>query len=216
MWLETLCKPTSDEAQCPTCGGPVCRRIYGEMYAGSFVQDGQRVEIRKQPASGFADPIQLDPITAYFDGGLYRIWPSDRYFSRGGKKLHRAVWMAAFGPVPEGCHIHHRDGNALNNQVANLECMPATDHANLEHAGQRKQHFNQLARERASAWHKSEAGLLWHKRHAARQQFWTKNKREARPCPICGKEFMALIRKSATSQRYCSNACKVAAYRKRK
>lgn len=215
MWLEAIHQSEGYSDQCPSCGGHVRRRVFGEMHAGSFIQDGQRVEIRRIPDPGYADPIFLDPITQYFDGGLYRIWESDKYFKRGGKYLHRDVWRAAFGPIPDGCHIHHRDSNRANNRLDNLECLPAEIHLRETLAAQPKRTFNEKARSAAAEWHRSEAGRLWHRRHAARQENWTKWKREPKNCPECNSEFMALVRKSGHEQIYCSSACKVKAYRER-
>ena len=215
MWMETVHKPSCDEEKCGACGGGVRRRVFGEMYAGSFIQDGIRVDISREPYKEFSNPILLDPITQYFDGGLYRLWPSDKYLSKGGKKLHRDVWRIAFGAIPDGCHIHHKDSDPKNNQLHNLECLPAKIHlSEAWHAHPRKG-FSQSARDAATAWHQSEAGNLWHKRHAEREKFWTKVKREEKPCSQCGVLFMALVRKSATMQKYCNEACKVKAYRAR-
>lgn len=221
MRLENIPKPTAHSAECPTCGGPVRRWPYGEMHAGSFIRDGERVDIRGTPPAGFCDPIYLDPLTQYWDGGLYRMWPSEKYVSRGGKRLHRYVWAAAFGPIPAGCHIHHRDGDVLNNRLSNLECMPASQHlSEAWHDSRRNipagQHFSATAREKAAEWHASEEGRLWHSRKAVAEQSWTKWKREPKNCPQCGVEFNALVRKSGHMQIYCTSTCKVAAYRERK
>lgn len=212
MWLEAIHECGADGHKCPTCGGEVQRRAYGEMYAGAFVLDGQRVEIRRTPIAGFIDPIVLDPLTQYFDGGLYRVWPSSPYYTRGGKFIHRDVWRTAFGPIPTGCHIHHRDSDLRNNQLSNLECLPAAEHLKID---RRPTTFTDGARAAAAEWHRSEEGRLWHRRHAERSKSWTKWKREDRPCPECGVIFSALIRKSGNAQIYCSSACKVAAYRER-
>lgn len=219
MWLETVSKSEGNEACCPTCGGSVQRRSYGEMHAGSYVLDGQRLEIRRTPREGFSDPVFLDPLTTYFDGGLYRRWPSDRYWSRGGKKLHRDVWSSAFGTIPAGCHIHHRDGNPDNNRLANLECMPGSVHlSETWHRTKRNrsEHFTDTARAAAAEWHRSDEGRLWHKRHAERYKSWTKWQRIERPCEGCGTVISALARKSGHSQKFCGPVCKAAAYRKRK
>lgn len=214
MWLEAVCKSEGHSEECPTCGGGVRRRAYGEMYAGAYVQDGKRVEMRRTPAAGYSDPVVLDQLTQYFDGGLYRLWPSEKYLSRGGKKLHRAVWESAFGAIPPKCHIHHADNNPENNSLANLECLPAREH--LSERGQTNPAgVSDLARERAKEWHKSDAGRLWHKRHAERSKGWLKWKREPKDCPICGNTFDALVRDSGNSQVYCGNNCKATAYRRR-
>lgn len=221
MRMESFSQPKDNEEVCHACGGPVQRRPFGEMHAGSFILDGERVEIRRTPNAQYADPIVLDAITQYFDGGLYRAWPSERYLSRGGKKLHRAAWTLAFGPIPDGCHIHHRDDNPLNNKLANLECMPASAH--LSHTWHKSgratlepgKHFTAGARQKAAEWHGSDAGRLWHSRNAVRSKSWTKWKRSPRNCPECNTEFNALIRKSGNAQIYCTSVCKAAAYRRR-
>lgn len=189
------------------------------MYAGAFVLDGERVEIRRVPHEHYANPIVLDALTQYFDGGLYRLWPSKKYYSRGGKTLHRAVWTLAFGPIPPGCHIHHRDSDHANHGLENMECLPSGEHLRLswaEHAAHREVHFTPGARDRAAEWHRSEEGRLWHRRHAERGKSWTKWKREDRACEHCGATFNGLVRKSGNSQRFCTRVCKVAAYRERK
>ena len=46
------------------------------------------------------------------------------------KKLyvHRIIWMLLKGPIPEGYHVHHIDGNRLNNDINNLECLSPDEH----------------------------------------------------------------------------------------
>ena len=207
MWLETVSQSEDNTQKCPTCGGHVRRRIHGEMHAGSFFSDGIRVEIRRKPNDGYSDPIYLDPLTQYFDGGLYRLSPHDSYCKRAGKYLHRAVWESAFGEIPKHCHIHHRDGNNANNAIANLECAPKFEHLS-SHASEHPSKFTQKARDNASLWHKSDEGRLWHSRMAKRSQSWTKWERREKSCPVCNKTFMALIRKSGYPQIYCSPHCK--------
>lgn len=218
MWMESLSTAENHAQKCPTCGGGVQRRPYGEMHAGSFVSDGQRVELRLRPADGFADPIVLDPITVYFDGGLYRLWPQERYWSRSGQRLHRAVWSVAFGPIPKGCHIHHRDNDTSNNHLSNLECVDGSEHLSKEWhrtKADQPEHFTIAARSAAAKWHQSDAGRLWHSRTAKRTKSWTKWTRAERPCQHCGTMVDMVIRKSGNQQKYCSETCKALAYRKR-
>lgn len=218
MRLETIHSPKDHDPKCPTCRGGILRRAFGEMHAGSFVLNGERVEIRREPDPEYRDPIYLDEITQYFNGSLYRLWPSEVYLSRGGKRLHRDVWRIAFGPIPVGCHIHHRDGNVLNNSIENLECVPASEHLSeswAKRAVPEDGWFSTNARHKAAEWHKSPEGRLWHKRHAERTKSWTKWKREEKPCEHCGALFMALVRKGGNASKFCGSPCKVAAYRER-
>ncbi len=220
MWMEDVRESENNKEKCQACGSEVQRRVYGEMYAGSFILNGNRVEIRRKPRAGFIGPVRLDPITWYFDGGLYRTWPSQRYYSRGGRLLHRDVWRDAFGTIPEGTHIHHRDRDINNNSIENLECIPESIHLSEEMADRHKRgifsKFNDKARDAATTWHKSDAGRLWHRRHAKRQKAWTKWKRVEKPCVFCGKLIMALVRQGKINQKYCSEICKAKDYRKRR
>ncbi len=216
MWLEAIRGTEAHATQCPTCGGDAQRRVYGEMHAGSSLVDGQRVDICRVPHPEYRDPIVLDGLCVYFDGGLYRLWPSERYFSRGGKKLHRAVWERAFGVIPAGCHIHHRDGDSANNRLANLECLPVVEHRQRRHAPKNQRGFTPAARAASAAWHASEAGRLWHSRMATRSKSWTKWKRVERACEHCGVVQEMLDRKSGCVQRFCSTTCKALAYRRRR
>ena len=46
--------------------------------------------------------------------------------------LHRVVWEAFYGSIPNGYHINHIDGNKTNNELSNLECISPKD--NYEHS----------------------------------------------------------------------------------
>ena len=50
-----------------------------------------------------------------------------------GKKVpeHVLVWERAHGPKPQGCDIHHIDGNGKNNALENLECLTKSEHRML-------------------------------------------------------------------------------------
>lgn len=51
----------------------------------------------------------------------------------GRKKVpeHVLVWERAHGPKPQGCDIHHIDGNGKNNALENLECLTKSEHRRL-------------------------------------------------------------------------------------
>lgn len=46
-------------------------------------------------------------------------------------RLHRAIWEAEQGPIPDGWQVHHRDEDVGNNSLANLECIPAGEHRRI-------------------------------------------------------------------------------------
>lgn len=52
------------------------------------------------------------------------------------KMLHRLVWEDHYGIIPDGCVIHHKDGNKLNNDIHNLEIMDNFEHNQLHKSGQ--------------------------------------------------------------------------------
>lgn len=47
---------------------------------------------------------------------------------RGYVREHRWIWYEAFGSIPKGHHIHHKNGNKQDNRLANLELMTHQDH----------------------------------------------------------------------------------------
>lgn len=55
-------------------------------------------------------------------------------------RVHRLVYEAHRGSIPKGCVINHLDGNKLNNNIENLECV--TNAENIRHA------FRELGRRR--------------------------------------------------------------------
>lgn len=42
--------------------------------------------------------------------------------------LARKLWTETQGPIPHGMQLHHRDGNALNNELTNLEVCTPEEH----------------------------------------------------------------------------------------
>jgi len=42
--------------------------------------------------------------------------------------IHRIVWSNAYGSIPDGCVVHHKDENILNFQLSNLQMMTNQEH----------------------------------------------------------------------------------------
>lgn len=54
--------------------------------------------------------------------------------SHGGKYKHQLVWEEINGPTPPGMHIHHINGDRLDNRIENLSLVSNSEHQRL-HAG---------------------------------------------------------------------------------
>lgn len=157
-----------------------------------------------------------------FEGVTYRRYPeaskwADRWYyrpsatdrRRGRGLLHRDVWRHHHGDIPEGCHVHHKDGDPLNNDIRNLECVTTTEHAarhpmSEERRRQQREHADRI-RPMAAEWHSTPEGIEWHRENGRRMMA----RREARSfiCEYCGTAFES---KRLGGARFCSNKCKAA------
>lgn len=77
------------------------------------------------------DNIIPSPDPAYFDWNGRRWYRNRRdgyYRDRKGELLHRAVWSAEHGPIPDGYEVHHKDHVRSHNQLANLRLLTQAEH----------------------------------------------------------------------------------------
>lgn len=138
------------------------------------------------------------------------------YFQHKGKRLHRAVWEAYNGEVPEGYHVHHIDGDRSNNQIENLALVPGLAHIR-QHAREESRRENgrraiRLAIEAAPAWHSSPEGKAWHS--AAAKKSWAKAPMHTYVCDMCGKVYESRCY-PRSGHHFCNQNCK-AKYARRK
>lgn len=153
-----------------------------------------------------------------FNGDTYIRNPKSRYYfkhttrnseRKGARQLHRAVWEFYNGPIPDGCHIHHIDGDIDNNDISNLECITAAEHLsmhgrkNYQDPEFRRKALENLdaVRGKAAEWHSSQEGIEWHRQHTAESLAKTWDKVEC-TCEVCGKKYIATKR-----SHYCSQKC---------
>lgn len=145
------------------------------------------------------------------DRNYYR--PHSGHIRRGVGALHCEIWKDAHGPIPEGHHIHHKDENPSNNDLDNLECMPAGDHLSMHMQGRSIDDMRatmDYARTFASEWHRSDEGRAWHRVHG--RNTIAKRVAVSLQCQQCRNDFES-IHKFA---RFCSNKCKAMARRRSK
>ena len=170
--------------------------------------------------------------TVVFNGRRYNRYPESnnpahrRYFGRAGHRLHRDVWETHNGPIPNGCDIHHLDGDTGNNSISNLECVASEDHREIHKAdvssrSRQQEHLDHLAaiRPAAAAWHSSEEGRAWHREHARGSLAAARAaKAENGPpeiavvCFWCGTEHIG----KSSRRKFCSTACQTAESRFRR
>ena len=159
------------------------------------------------------------PDLVVFEGYKYRL--SGNYYrrnvwgSKGPSNLHRAIWSSANGAIPKGYDIHHVDGDTLNNELSNLECICAKQHQR-EHALKRIADgtippISDLARARAALWHGSETGLEWHSKNSKKS--WLNRTWSEVSCQNCGQPFRTPF---PSRSKWCHLNCKIENLRKRR
>lgn len=119
--------------------------------------------------------------------------------------LHRYKYQKEKGPIPEGWHIHHKDGNCFNNDVENLEPIDPASHSRLHIPSKETlDKWQKAGIKKAADWHSSPEGLGWHNEHYEK----IKEKLHAkivRACSNCGSE---VITQRKQVNVFCKNACK--------
>lgn len=155
----------------------------------------------------------------YFDGRRFTRDESTGYYlcstkSPDGKRkrMHVYVWEYYHGPVLEGCHIHHVDGDKSNNDIENLAMMNKSEHEilhgsllNENERERRRGNIKKNVAPRAKKWHSSEAGKKWHKEHynAMKEKLYIS---QEFICSYCGNKFES----TQVNSKFCSNKCKAA------
>lgn len=159
--------------------------------------------------------------TIVYNGVNYHRYPDSKrrqhrryYWSHINNKsspipLHRQLWVDNFGPILKGFHIHHKDGNTLNNSIENLELISASDHAryhsNLperiksmrDGANKRLSDFHRKAKE----WRNTTEGKAFYKEHYKNSLLGSES---IRVCIECKIEYKTLLK---TQTKYCSAKC---------
>jgi hypothetical protein len=133
--------------------------------------------------------------------------PDGRHRKQGVGRLHQEIWKDRHGPIPKGWHVHHRDGNPLNNDIDNLEALPGEEHVSRHglDRGLTGEHLAHLERIRplAAEWHRSEEGRAWHVEHG-RAVFGDRDFVTG-VCECCGASYET---NTPWLARFCSNRCK--------
>lgn len=163
---------------------------------------------------------------AMFNGKLFRRDKRTGYYlaSQGDasgkrKRLHISVWEFHNGEIPRGNHIHHVDYDKSNNEISNLQMMTNSEHQTLHGKAMTEEHKEKLRKNliekavpKSKAWHASDEGREWHKKHG--KESWSNRKPTKYECTYCGKEYETLRIYGENENHFCSNNCKSAFRRK--
>ena len=152
-----------------------------------------------------------------FNGKKYFLYKGEKYFSRGGRRLHLDVWKFYKGYIPKGYDIHHKDENVQNNDISNLSMVSRSLHARFTAKKRFKENpdfakaFQAKGIEVAKEWHKSDAGREWHKKQGA--ETWWGREYKDKTCQQCGKDYKT---RHAGISKFCHPNCKAKALRDRR
>lgn len=123
----------------------------------------------------------------------------------------RWVWINAYGAIPEGMDIHHKDGDKDNNEIANLEMLDRSEHLKRHWAEGRfdlDQRRKQLAE--ARKWLKTPEGRK--KQSVDATESWKNREKIKTICQNCGKETQHFFKRA----KFCSDPCAYQFRRKEK
>lgn len=154
-----------------------------------------------------SDTVQRFNGVSYYKCGFY--------FQKKGKRLHREVWEFHNGEIPQGYHVHHKDGNRSNNSIDNLALVLGKEHLS-EHMKDetRKEYARKAIKkaiEQAPKWHRSAEGREWHSQQG--KEAWEHREINTYTCLQCGRTYQTKSVYGKNINHFCSNNCK-AAYRR--
>jgi hypothetical protein len=142
----------------------------------------------------FTDGPGTPPAWIEWRGRRYYKQKKGHYRDSGGWLLHRHVWMAANGDIPERHVIHHIDHDKSNNRLDNLQCMPQAEH--IKH--------HALDRHAAGAYDHVD-------RSSVSKKSWANREPRDVVCQHCGCTYQS----TGMRPKYCTRACSVRARRQR-
>lgn len=114
-------------------------------------------------------------------------YQAKRYKGMDERSLHRKIYRDHHGSIPKGYHVHHVDGDRANNDIANLEALPAGQHIRHHRLG--KPHPN------PKLWR----AIMAKGREAMRNRPWVEYK-----CAQCGAGFVS---QHCRPRKFCGVAC---------
>jgi len=151
--------------------------------------------------------------------------PSKADRAEGIDSLHREIYKDHHGAIPDGCDIHHVDGNTLNNAVENLQPLSRSAHAKEHVSDEHHARLREAGRERLRAYQskhvkwrtETEEGRAWAAANAAPLVAAKAEKRGFHRiiCMVCGASADRPGQADGSPPLYCSEKCNQTAFRRR-
>ena len=103
---------------------------------------------------------------------------------------HRVLWEKHFGQIPEGHHVHHKNGDKRDNRLENLELLSSFEH-----------HSHHFAEQGATQEHKDRAAKIL-------SGAWAKMPMLKLRCVVCDSDFEKRQHITKGAAKYCSPKCR--------
>lgn len=141
-------------------------------------------------------------------------WGRQGYGSGKKVTLHAAIWEHYNGPVPAGHLVHHKDGDFLNNDISNLECITPSRHGKIHKTGKHLAGYRHQKMYTHVCWN-CEGEYQTFRKHrtkfcspicASRYRYNNRLTFETRVCIVCGAEYRTDRYGAAKT---CSPTCRV-------
>lgn len=155
-----------------------------------------------------------------FEGFKYKRYPNAKlprrrnYFQRHVKVegkltttyLHREIWKTHHGEIPKGFHIHHKDGNPLNNAIENFECLSALEHRkkHADELGMTISEYYKYVKSKGVSWNKTIEGRNFKSQQA--KNIWKNRRPIPMICRFCNKSFSKHSTRGLKNE-FCSQNC---------
>ena len=142
------------------------------------------------------------PKTIIYNGVKYSI---NRGYYKTTYALHRKVWEDHFGEIPSDHHVHHKNGDSLDNRIENLECIHKKTHHSMHFSAIRQLEKMQSPEARAKRKATGNLPTTRKKFSRASKKGWGKRKPVGGYCHLCHLGFYT---KNFSGTKYCSPLCR--------
>jgi hypothetical protein len=122
------------------------------------------------------------------------------YYNRSGTLLHRAIWAAVHGPIPDNHEVNHINAKRYDNRLVNLELLTIAEHRSLPWRPDDPRRLDGPE----GVEHRKRRGRIT-------AEMWRSAVPRPVVCQICGTQFYSI----GTRAKNCSKLCRDESVRRR-